>query len=182
MVPTTRGLGVACAIGVVVAAAFVLVVLPAALVLFGRWVFWPRVPHVGRRRRWSTTGSLWRRVGDPGRPRRPAAFVAGTLVLLAVMALGLLPDRHRASTRPTSSSTSPEAISAAERLAESFPAGTSDPRRCSPATTPTRCWPRSRTSTACPAAPVTASRATAIAQIDAVLDGDARQRRGARTP
>ena len=48
VVPTTRGLGLACAVGVVVAATFALVVLPAALVLFGRWVFWPRVPHVGR--------------------------------------------------------------------------------------------------------------------------------------
>ena len=45
--PTTRGLGVACAIGVMVAAAFALLVLPGALVLFGRWVFWPRVPHLG---------------------------------------------------------------------------------------------------------------------------------------
>src|SRR5690606_17924063 len=45
--PTTRGLGLASAVGIVVAAAFVLILLPAALVLFGRWVFWPKVPHVG---------------------------------------------------------------------------------------------------------------------------------------
>ena len=45
--PTTRGLGVACAIGIVTAAFFVLVVLPAALVVFGRWIFWPRVPRPG---------------------------------------------------------------------------------------------------------------------------------------
>ena len=46
--PATRGLGLACAIGVVVAATFTLVVLPAALVVFGRWIFWPKVPHVGQ--------------------------------------------------------------------------------------------------------------------------------------
>ena len=28
-------------------ATFALVVLPAALVVFGRWVFWPRIPHFG---------------------------------------------------------------------------------------------------------------------------------------
>ena len=41
------GSGLACAVGVVVAATFALVVLPAALVVFGRWIFWPKVPHVG---------------------------------------------------------------------------------------------------------------------------------------
>ena len=35
--PTTRGLGIACAVGIVVAATFALVALPATLVLFGRW-------------------------------------------------------------------------------------------------------------------------------------------------
>ena len=71
MFPATRGLGLACAVGVVVAATFALVVLPAALVVFGRWIFWPKVPHVGE------TGladgnSFWRRVGDRRReaPRR----------------------------------------------------------------------------------------------------------------
>ena len=61
--PATRGLGLACAVGVVVAATFVLVVLPAALVLFGRWIFWPRVPHVGETAL-VDAHSLWRRVGD----------------------------------------------------------------------------------------------------------------------
>src|SRR5690606_1026355 len=45
--PNTRGLGLACAIGIVIAVFFALVVLPAALVSFGRWIFWPRVPQVG---------------------------------------------------------------------------------------------------------------------------------------
>ena len=62
--------GAGVAIGIVVAATFVLVVLPAALVLFGRWVFWPRVPHVGRRRP-RRRPRLWRRVGDRV-SRRPA--------------------------------------------------------------------------------------------------------------
>ena len=60
---TTRGLGLACAVGVLIAATFALLVLPAALVVFGRWVFWPKVPHVG-----DTvlvdSNSLWHRVGE----------------------------------------------------------------------------------------------------------------------
>jgi putative drug exporter of the RND superfamily len=124
VVPTTRGLGLACAIGVVVAAAFVLLVLPAALVLFGRWVFWPRVPHVGEPAL-VETDSLWHKVGARV-ARRPAAFVTGTLVLLAVMAIGIF----RIDTGLDQADqflVEPEAISASNRLAESFPAGVSDP-------------------------------------------------------
>lgn len=70
VIPSTRGLGLACAIGILTAAAFVLVVLPAFLVLFGRWVFWPQVPREGQPVL-ADTRSLWRRVGDrvAARPR-----------------------------------------------------------------------------------------------------------------
>ncbi len=123
-IPTTRGLGVACAVGIVVAAAFALVVLPAALVLFGRWIFWPRVPHVG-----DTvlvdSDSLWHRVGDAV-ARRPRAFVVGTAAALAVLATGIF--GITTGLDPSDQFLQkPEAISAAERLAQSFPAGTSDP-------------------------------------------------------
>lgn len=124
VVPTTRGLGLACAIGVVIAATFVLLVLPAALVLFGRWVFWPRVPHVGDPAL-VDTDSLWHKVGARV-AKRPAAFVTGTLVVLAIMAIGVF----RIDTGLDQADqflVEPEAISASERLGESFPAGVSDP-------------------------------------------------------
>ncbi len=124
VVPTTRGLGVACAVGVVVAAAFALTVLPATLVLFGRWVFWPRVPHVGDAPLVETR-SLWRRVGDRV-AARPTAFIAGTLAVLAVLASGLLGLRTGLDQADQFLDT-PEAISAGERLAESFPSGTANP-------------------------------------------------------
>ncbi|MBD3947343.1 MMPL family transporter [Nocardioides ganghwensis] len=123
-IPTTRGLGLACAVGVVIAATFALVVLPAALVLFGRWVFWPRVPHVGDAVLVDSRG-VWRRVGDAV-ARRPRTFVAGTVAGLALLAVGTtsittgLDPADQFLQRP-------EAIAAAERLGESFPAGTSDP-------------------------------------------------------
>lgn len=123
---STRALGVACAVGVLVAAAFVLVVLPAVLVCFGRWVFWPRVPRVGDASQ-SETRSVWRRVGEAV-AARPAAFVAGTLVLIVVAALPMsrlsmgLSDADQFLKKP-------EAIVAAERLSTSFPAGSSSPVR-----------------------------------------------------
>jgi RND superfamily putative drug exporter len=122
--PTTRGLGLACAIGVVVAAAFALTVLPATLVLFGRWVFWPRIPRVGQTQLVDSR-SLWRRVGDQV-AARPVAFIVASTVILAAGTTGLL----RIETGLSGADQfldKPEAISAAERLAASFPGGSSDP-------------------------------------------------------
>src|SRR5699024_9996966 len=47
VIPGTRGLGIASAIGLVVALAAVLLVLPPVLALCGRRVFWPLVPREG---------------------------------------------------------------------------------------------------------------------------------------
>ena len=122
--PTTRGLGLACAVGVVVAAAFVLLVLPAALVVFGRWVFWPQVPRVGQQGL-ADGRSLWRRVGDTV-ARRPLVVVGGTLVVLAVAASAMTQIRAGLSTSDQFLDT-PESITASQRYAESFPAGSVDP-------------------------------------------------------
>ena len=168
LVPTTRGLGVACAIGVVIAASFVLVVLPAALVLFGRWVFWPRVPHVGDPALVDTR-SLWRRIGDRV-AARPAVFVTGTLLLLAIMSLGLF-RIETGLDQADQFLEKPEAISASERLAESFPSGTVDPTQVL-----TRDDADAVLATVEKADGVSAARVTqrgnGITEIDAVLEAD----------
>jgi RND superfamily putative drug exporter len=124
LLPGTRALGLASAVGIVVAAGYALLVLPAVLVLFGRWIFWPIVPRVGQVAS-ADSRSFWRRVGDLV-AARPTAFVAGTLVLLAVLASGL--TQVRTGLGPTDQFLQkPEAIAASERLARSFPAGSSDP-------------------------------------------------------
>lgn len=124
-IPTTRGLGLACAVGVVIAATFALVVLPATLVLFGRWVFWPKVPRVGDIVLVDSDSSLWHRVGGAV-SRRPRTFVVGTVLALGVLASGTL-SISTGLDPADQFLEKPEAISAAERLGESFPAGTSDP-------------------------------------------------------
>ena len=167
-IPTTRGLGAACAVGIVVAATFALVVLPAALVLFGRWVFWPRVPHVGDAVL-VDSHSLWRRVGDAV-ARRPRSFVAGTVVglgLLAVGATGITTGLDPADQFLQR----PEAIAAAERLGESFPAGTSDPVQVV-----TRADPQRVVTAAEEIDGVTSARVTSegggVAQVDVVPDAE----------
>ena len=59
----------------------------AALVVFGRWVFWPRVPHVGEAVT-SESNTVFHRVGDQV-ARRPGGVVVGTLALLGVLSVGI---------------------------------------------------------------------------------------------
>lgn len=124
LVPTTRGLGLACAVGIVVAAFFALVCLPSAMVLFPRGIFWPRQPHVGESPV-TESRSAWRRIGERV-VRRPRTVGLAVVLGLGILATGSL-------NLPLGLDTSeqflrkPEAIDAAERIAESFPAGTANP-------------------------------------------------------
>lgn len=117
-----RGLGYSAAVGVVVAMVFALVLLPAALVLFGRGLFWPFVPRVGDVAR---EGRFWGRIGTAV-AKRPALTTVVSSALLVVLALGSIgitiglspADQFREK---------PEAIAAQETLAQAFPAGAAAP-------------------------------------------------------
>ncbi len=166
VIPTTRGLGLACAVGILVAATFALVVLPAALVLFGRWLFWPRIPRYGDPALVDGQ-SLWRRVGDAV-AKRPTGFVVGTLVLLGVLAAGTF--QISTGLRPADQFLeTPEAISAAERLGESFPAGTTDPVQVVTEADPDEVLEVVRDVPGIASARVSAE-GDGVAQVDAVLD------------
>ena len=122
--PSTRGLGLACAVGILVAMLMGLVVLPAVLVLFGRWIFWPKVPREGEQGL-ADSRSIWRRIGDAV-ARRPVAWIVGVSAVLAAMSFGLTQFQTGLAPEDQFLQT-PEAITAAQRLGESFPAGASDP-------------------------------------------------------
>ena len=122
--PSTRGLGLACAVGIIIAALGVLIVLPAALVLFPRWIFWPQVPKEGQEKLADST-SIWRKIGNAV-ARRPVAFAGGSLALLLLMASGITQIKSGLDIEEQFLET-PQAITAAQRLGESFPAGASDP-------------------------------------------------------
>lgn len=124
LIPTTRGLGIACAVGIIVAATSVLVVLPAVLACMGRWVFWPRIPREGQEAL-ADGRSGWRRIGDAV-AKRPTVAAIGTVAVLGALASGTL-GITTGLDRAEQFLDEPEAITAAERLSESFPAGTSDP-------------------------------------------------------
>lgn len=117
-----RALAVACATGVVLAMFSALVVLPAALLLFGRGLFWPFVPRVGSPAR---EGRVWGRLGAVV-SRRPVPVAVISTVLLAGLALGGLGIRTGLS-ETEQFRVKPEAVAGAETLARAFPAGTTQP-------------------------------------------------------
>jgi RND superfamily putative drug exporter len=84
---STAGLGPVAAIGIAVGLLVMITLLPALLVIFGRWIFWPRVPHYDTVEP-SATG-FWARAGSRIAPRPRMVWVITTLVL-AVCSLGFL--------------------------------------------------------------------------------------------
>lgn len=100
VIPGTHGLGVSSAIGLVIALAAVLFVLPPFLAVCGRGLFWPFVPRPAAAggtgaaggagtNSTSHTGGVWRAIATRV-SRRPAVSLTAGLALLAVMATGLI--------------------------------------------------------------------------------------------
>ena len=87
IIPSTRSLGALAASGLVVAAVFVLLVLPPLLALFGKKLFWPFVPRPGTPDTVET--GPWHRVAEAV-AHRPALVGGVAVVGLAVLATGLL--------------------------------------------------------------------------------------------
>jgi RND superfamily putative drug exporter len=83
---STAGLGPVLAIGVGVTLLVMITVLPAWLVIFGRWMFWPKRPTFGSPE--PTASGLWARVGRSIAPR-PRTVWVGTALILLVACLGL---------------------------------------------------------------------------------------------
>ncbi|MBF0672391.1 MAG: MMPL family transporter [Salinibacterium sp.] len=118
-----RALGIACAAGIVVAMVFALIVLPAALVLFDRRLFWPYVPKVTSEDRLAR--GFWFRLGTLV-SKRPAivavigiAILAGLATAVPGVKVGLAQTERFTST--------PEAVVGQEIIAEAFSAGSGSP-------------------------------------------------------
>ncbi len=120
-----KSLGPVTAIGIAVGLGVMLTLLPALLVVFGRWIFWPVRPTLGSPE--PTERGVWARIGA-GIARRPRMVWLATAVALAAMAFGLtelnadnlLQNKDVLHGRP-------EAVTGEEALDRHFPAGSGDP-------------------------------------------------------
>ncbi|WP_107767964.1 MMPL family transporter [Nocardioides terrigena] len=84
---STAGLGPVAAIGVAVTFLVMVTLLPALLVITGRWIFWPRRPGYGSPE--PTQTGIWAKVGRWIAPRPRQVWVV-TSVVLAIACLGML--------------------------------------------------------------------------------------------
>jgi RND superfamily putative drug exporter len=118
------GLGPVAAIGIAVGLVAMITLLPALLVVFGRWVFWPIRPGFGSPE--PTRRGIWSRVGQRI-SRRPRAVWLVTAILLGVGALGLVGFKFGTLTLAQSFRGTPSSITAQNVVAEHFPAGSGEP-------------------------------------------------------
>jgi RND superfamily putative drug exporter len=121
---STRGLGPVLAIGIVVGLAAMLTLLPALLVVVGRWVFWPLPPRFGTAEP-SGTG-LWARVGERISRRSRTTWVA-TAVVLGAMTVGVVQLDAHSLTNKEAFRSNPDSIVGEGVVARHFPAGAGNP-------------------------------------------------------
>jgi RND superfamily putative drug exporter len=119
-----RALGLACAVGVVVAMLFALFVLPAALVLFGRGLFWPYVPRFGSENK--AHSGVWFRLGTAV-SRRPVAVAIIGALLLGGLAFAGVPQIKVGLAQTEKFTAVPEAVVGQQVIADAFSAGSGSP-------------------------------------------------------
>lgn len=122
VIPGTRGLGVSSAVGLLIALAFGLFVLPPVLAVCGRGIFWPFVPKPGQQR---AQGRAWRAIATRVVARPVVSIVAAGAVLV-IMATGLIGASIGLS-QTEKFRVASESAAGLDTLGEHFPAGEAQP-------------------------------------------------------
>ena len=120
----TAGLGPIGAIGIVCSMITILTLLPALLLVFGRWIFWPRIPrndgddHV--------MSGNWSKIANriEKNPRKSWVITGGVLLALAFTSLTLKADGLGTVDSFTGN---PESVVGQKLLLKHFPGGEGDP-------------------------------------------------------
>ncbi len=118
-----RTLGLVIAGGIVMAMFAALVVLPAAIVVFGRGLFWPFIPKFGGVNK--SEKGLWAKLGR-GVSKRPVIVSVAGFVILAILSFGATGIKVGLSSTDQFR-VAPEAAVGQDVLAEAFPAGETSP-------------------------------------------------------
>jgi RND superfamily putative drug exporter len=121
---STKSLGPVMAIGVAVGLCAMLTLLPALLVIVGRWMFWPVRPTLGSPE--PTERGLWARMGRR-MVRRPRLVWVVTAVVLGAMALGLTGLKASGLQNRDAFRTTQDSVTGQKALDRHFPAGAGDP-------------------------------------------------------
>ncbi len=123
VIPSTRSLGACAACGLVVAAVFVLLVLPPLLALCGRRIFWPLIPRSGTAP--AVAAGVWHRVARAV-SARAGTVCAVAVAVLVMSAIGLLGTRIGLS-QTEQFRIRADSVAGFDTLAAHFPGGAADP-------------------------------------------------------
>jgi putative drug exporter of the RND superfamily len=121
---STKSMGPVLAIGVAVALLAMMTLLPALLVITGRWVFWPAKPGYGSAE--PTTRGMWARIGNRIAVR-PRTVWIGTVVVLGALAAGAAGLQAHGLTNAQSFRGHPDSVAGQAVLDQHFPGGAGQP-------------------------------------------------------
>jgi RND superfamily putative drug exporter len=121
---STKSLGPVMAIGVTVGLGAMLTLLPALLVIVGRWMFWPLRPALGSAE--PTERGVWARIGAR-MARRPRIVWVVTAVVLGAVALGLTGLKADGLQNRDAFRITQESVTGEQALARHFSAGAGNP-------------------------------------------------------
>jgi RND superfamily putative drug exporter len=121
---STAGLGPVAAVGIAIGLLAMVTLLPALLVICGRWVFWPVKPVLGSADH--TSSGIWARIGRLV-ARVPRATWTVTALVLVVLALGTSMLKADGLTNAQSYTGKPDSIVGEEIVAKHFPGGGGEP-------------------------------------------------------
>lgn len=119
-----RSLGPVGAIGIVASMVTILTLLPALLVLFGRWIFWPRIPRhddVDEK----LTG-IWSKVAN-ATALNPRKYAIVTTIVLLIMAGFITTLKASGISTLEGFTKKPKSLVGQELLLEHFPGGQNQP-------------------------------------------------------
>lgn len=121
---STASLGPVGAAGIACALLVMLVLLPALLVIVGRWIFWPFVPRFGAPLR--AEKGFWAKVGRRIQKAPRAVWIVTTLILIG-FSFGIVQLNADGLSNEESFTTEQPSVRAEQKLAEHFPGGAGSP-------------------------------------------------------
>lgn len=119
-----RGLGPVGAIGIAASMLTILTLLPALLLAFGRWVFWPRIPRNDDVN--AQLDGMWAKVGATV-VKRPRKLWIGTSLVLIVLAGFSTTLNAKGLSTADAFTQRPDSVVGLELLSQHFPGGSGQP-------------------------------------------------------
>ncbi|MFF0815148.1 MMPL family transporter [Rhodococcus sp. NPDC003318] len=123
---SNKGLGPVAAIGIACTYLVMMTFLPVFLAVAGRWVFWPRVPHVDHAADLATHGWWGRIAALVGRRDRPA-WIGASALLVVLFAVGIGSLNTDGLTSSENFTTTPDAVAGQALYETHFDPGTGAP-------------------------------------------------------